>query len=326
VLKGCRASLILLLMLTGCSSSTLPSPDKAPVGTSPAPKSAPFTGQSSAKSLKIELKEYVNLSCPGEVGKLHWWRSAGTQSREMVEDNRFPLVDLGESKGASFQDKRPPIGVHCRYWVSKADSREVLASGSIEIPARSLGPVGRCRIEVDKSRYLLSVVDLDSQTICKDYPVVFGRKRLTRKLQMDNASTPEGIYTISNLQPQATFHRAYDVDYPNKVDKARHELLPHDADIGGEIQIHGRGIHSNWTFGCVALRDEDIDELFACPAIKAGCPLWIYGGELTYADLVSASSGANRPNWSPLELGRWQLEKHLNPSCIWDVASAKVAR
>jgi hypothetical protein len=327
-----------LLWVAGCSAGRLfPSLSKS-YPTKPASQASPtlegsptrstlFVAQAKPRELKTEFVSNSGIKLrlePKSEEKVHWWRSTAPDSREIVEDSSFPLVDLGTSLNGEFLDPRPPQGVTCRYWVTAADTRQILGLAKLEIPARPLAKLRHCRLEIDKSRYLLSVIDLSTQTSVKDYAVVFGRKRRQRKLQRDNSSTPEGIYRISNLQPQATFHRAYDIDYPNAVDRARYQLLPHEADLGGEIQIHGRGIHTNWTFGCVALRDEDIDELFGSMAIGTGCSVWIYGGELSRSDLVAASkTDPNRPDWSPLELGAWQLKNHLPPTCLWDVESCK---
>ncbi|MEZ5072175.1 MAG: L,D-transpeptidase [Bacteroidales bacterium] len=63
------------------------------------------------------------------------------------------------------------------------------------------------------------------------------------------------------------------MDYPNAEDTKRFRnnkkngRIPGDAEIGGLIEIHGKGGKgSDWTDGCVALRNEDMDAVFAaCP-------------------------------------------------------------
>ena len=79
-------------------------------------------------------------------------------------------------------------------------------------------------------------------------------------------------------------------------------------------------IHSNWTFGCMALRDSDMDELFSHSEIAAGTPLWIYGGELSRADLVSDSLA---PSYDPHKIGIRQRELGLPTSCLMDVETRK---
>ena len=86
---------------------------------------------------------------------------------------------------------------------------------------------------VDKVNYTLEVVDGDS--VVKTYPIDLGRDPVKRKLHQDNATTPEGIYRITNLRPVSTFHKTYDLSYPNDVDRQRYRLLcPRGRpDIGG---------------------------------------------------------------------------------------------
>jgi lipoprotein-anchoring transpeptidase ErfK/SrfK len=43
--------------------------------------------------------------------------------------------------------------------------------------------------------------------------------------------------------------------------------------LGGELFIHGNGSQSDWTWGCVALDDKDIRELF--DSVPVGTPVTI---------------------------------------------------
>ncbi|MCE1245604.1 MAG: L,D-transpeptidase family protein [Firmicutes bacterium] len=175
------------------------------------------------------------------------------------------------------------------------DKGEMLLSNNVEvkIPAKKLPVVSKPTIHIDKKNYTLTI--LDGSLPVKKYPVAMGRKPENRKLIRDMASSPEGIYRIIVLQPNATYYRAYDLDYPNKTDEFRYDfavekgLVGEEAGspipIGGEIQIHGRGIKHNWTAGCIALRNEDMDELFAHTEINAGTKVIITGYELTPEDI-----------------------------------------
>lgn len=146
---------------------------------------------------------------------------------------------------------------------------------------------------IDKSNYILEVHD--GAELVKTYPIALGRNPVKRKMNQDNQTTPEGIYTIYNLQPNATYYKAFDINYPNAVDRVRYnyfkdnDIPPFDNDnpsIGGEIQIHGWGIHrGNWTFGCMALENEDMDELFEQPNIRTGITAIIIGSEFDRDDI-----------------------------------------
>jgi hypothetical protein len=205
------------------------------------------------------------------------------------------------------------VGEGVDYYYLARTTTGWMQAGPLSIPARKLPPLRHPRLLIDKQHYVLRVCD--GSRVIKRYPVVMGRKARQRKLCYDNASTPEGRYRILGLQPQATYYRAYDLDYPNRVDRARHRVLGCREAIGGEIQIHGCGIGRNWTFGCVALRDSDMDELFAHAEIAAGIPCWIYGGELSLQDL---QCDAEAGEYDPESLGRRQLALGLVPTCLRD--------
>jgi hypothetical protein len=72
------------------------------------------------------------------------------------------------------------------------------------------------------------------------------------------------------------------LDYPNDEDlkKFRREIsrgtLPASAKIGGMIEIHGNGGKGiDWTQGCVALTDRDMDLIYNIA--KVGTPVTIVG-------------------------------------------------
>jgi murein L,D-transpeptidase YafK len=83
---------------------------------------------------------------------------------------------------------------------------------------------------------------------------------------------------------QSVYHRALLLDYPNAEDKKRFAAakkrgeIPRASAIGGLIEIHGDGGRGqNWTDGCVALRNADMDDLFA--RVRLGTRVTIVGGD-----------------------------------------------
>jgi L,D-peptidoglycan transpeptidase YkuD (ErfK/YbiS/YcfS/YnhG family) len=48
---------------------------------------------------------------------------------------------------------------------------------------------------------------------------------------------------------------------------------PQNTRLGGDIYIHGNGSSSDWTWGCVALDDRDMRQLF--DAVSVGTPVKI---------------------------------------------------
>ena len=86
--------------------------------------------------------------------------------------------------------------------------------------------------------------------------------------------TPEGSYKIDSRNPQSSFHLALHISYPSEDDNNRAALRGVSA--GSDIMIHGiqngRGwigaFHrwKDWTLGCVAVTDEEIEELWRVTA------------------------------------------------------------
>jgi lipoprotein-anchoring transpeptidase ErfK/SrfK len=193
----------------------------------------------------------------------------------------FALTDSMVAHNARYYYRARFVGPDGRSRWSSLDS--------VDTPDVALGAITGSSLLVDKLNYFLAV--RDGGRTCKRYPVALGSQPRRRKLHQDNASTPEGIYLIAQEQPEARFHRAFDLDYPNPADRTRFEFWQRQGGegrgIGGEVQIHGEGIARNWTHGCIALRNEDIDELFAHPRVGRGMPVHIVGSELTGADIQS---------------------------------------
>jgi hypothetical protein len=95
---------------------------------------------------------------------------------------------------------------------------------------------------------------------------------LAHKRQQGDKVTPEGIYTITKKknQQETKYYKALLLNYPNDTDVARFEkevqagALSSSAQIGGLIEIHGDGGKGkDWTEGCVALANNDIEKLYA---------------------------------------------------------------
>lgn len=114
-----------------------------------------------------------------------------------------------------------------------------------------------------------------------------------KRVKGDHA-TPEGMYKVSKkLDSKKTkYHKALLLDYPNAEDVAKFKseiakgTLPASAKIGGLIEIHGNGGKGiDWTEGCVALTDKEMDTVFkyAVP----GTPVTIVGSMTDLHDILN---------------------------------------
>jgi hypothetical protein len=120
----------------------------------------------------------------------------------------------------------------------------------------------------------------------RSYAADMGSNAVGRKLRRGDRATPEGRYHIvaKKDRGQSRFHRALLLDYPNDADRRRFaealaagEVPPGTAP-GGLIEIHGEGGRGrNWTDGCVALSNPDMDDLFT--RVAQGTWVTIVGGE-----------------------------------------------
>jgi murein L,D-transpeptidase YafK len=118
-------------------------------------------------------------------------------------------------------------------------------------------------------------------TLLREYPVSLGRGPSGPKERQGDRRTPEGRYVIDSHNPASSFHLALHVSYPSAADAARARAGGYDP--GGEIMVHGirNGMgwigraHRlvDWTIGCVAVTDPEIEELYRI--VPDGTPIEI---------------------------------------------------
>ncbi len=145
-------------------------------------------------------------------------------------------------------------------------------------------------IVIVKSKRLLYLMRGDR--VEKTFHAAFGYGGKGDKRQIGDHKTPVGVYRIIKVRDSDRFHRFMLLNYPNVKDaywglkdglltradfdaiveaaRAGH-LPPQNTPLGGAVGIHGIGeitpdkltIHENinWTEGCIALTNEQIDEL-----------------------------------------------------------------
>jgi murein L,D-transpeptidase YafK len=106
--------------------------------------------------------------------------------------------------------------------------------------------------------------------VLKEYRVALGRQPVGDKVQRGDNRTPEGVFVIDSRNANSSFHRALHLSYPDPAHAARAKQL--GVDPGGDIMIHGirnglgwiGSLHRvmDWTEGCVALTNPEIDEVW----------------------------------------------------------------
>jgi len=120
--------------------------------------------------------------------------------------------------------------------------------------------------------------------LVRQYRADLGSAWMGQKMHLGDNATPEGRYHITNKKgPRETkYYKALLLDYPNDEDRRRFSSakkngeLTRRASIGGLIEIHGHGGRGeDWTQGCVALGNNDMDHLYG--RVSVGTPVTIVG-------------------------------------------------
>jgi len=119
--------------------------------------------------------------------------------------------------------------------------------------------------------------------------ISIGRNGAGEKNHRGDDITPIGNFRIGWINENSSFRKFFGLTYPNvehadnalrkgKIDLDTYESIaraqlngsipPQDTNLGGQIGIHGLGsaslsIHkaTNWTHGCIALTNDQIDQL-----------------------------------------------------------------
>ena len=164
---------------------------------------------------------------------------------------------------------------------------------------------GRVAIVVFKETHRLTLYHRGSAV--GTYDIDLGFNWTADKLHEGDGATPEGRYRVVERLGKRTsiYYKALRLDYPNAGDRAefgrakRSGELPAGARIGGLIEIHGGGgRNQDWTEGCVALANGDMDVVFDRAGV--GTPVTIvgsdeYGAIAEFADRQRAGGNGKRP-------------------------------
>jgi murein L,D-transpeptidase YafK len=128
-------------------------------------------------------------------------------------------------------------------------------------------------ITIDKLVVLKSKRQLlaySKRQLIKTYKISLGFSPLGKKAFDGDGKTPEGHYSINDKNPNSVCHKNLGISYPGKQDvlNAKKAGLP----AGGAIKIHGLSngkgfigkFHRwyDWTDGCIAVTNDEIDDLY----------------------------------------------------------------
>ncbi len=113
------------------------------------------------------------------------------------------------------------------------------------------------------------------------YECELGYNSARQKLFQGDGATPEGRYRVVTERARGSkYYKALLLDYPNAADRRRFQenkakgVISRRAGIGKNIEIHGEGgRQQDWTEGCVALTNKDMDHLLKY--VGVGTPVTI---------------------------------------------------
>lgn len=183
--------------------------------------------------------------------------------------------------------------VACLVWVNGASpfTGETVKAAVAQQAALKL-PLKNPRIVIMKSERRLELYSGGS--VVRRYKIGLGLSPVEDKVRQGDRRTPEGEFYVFTKNDKSAFYLSLGLSYPNIEDAERglrdklisqrqHDVIvrtikrkatpPQNTALGGDIYIHGNGAGSDWTWGCVALENADMKELF--DAVTVGTPVVI---------------------------------------------------
>ncbi len=118
----------------------------------------------------------------------------------------------------------------------------------------------------------------NNTSVLKAYRIDLGFAPEGPKQFEGDGKTPEGAYTVDRRNPDSLFHLSIGISYPNEADIAF--AAAQGREPGGDIFIHGGprpgidAIKPDWTAGCIAVSDREIEDIYAM--VRDGTPIDIF--------------------------------------------------
>jgi murein L,D-transpeptidase YafK len=168
--------------------------------------------------------------------------------------------------------------------VASDDPRAAARPVASTVPIRHVrtggGPVGLAdSVVIEKRAHRLTLFHMGRPI--RSYLVALGGNPVGDKVAAGDRRTPEGMFSIEGRNSHSDYHLSLRISYPDAAHRQRAEAL--GVDPGGSIMIHGlpngKGFvgayhrTADWTNGCIALTDEEMEEIWT--AVPIGTPVHI---------------------------------------------------
>ena len=212
-----------------------------------------------AQAARVQLRRAEGLEQSGDL-----------EGALAAADDAMSLADAAQEGWRRQQERLADPKLRRRWRQQVADTLEVSRRDGVAV------------VIVDKAARRLRVY-LDGKQV-EVFKAELGSAGLAPKRHAGDRATPEGRYLVTAIKTggETQFYKALLLDYPNEDDRRRHQLeraagtIPAGVGPGSMIEIHGRGGQQrDWTDGCVALRDEDMDRLLELVPVET--PVTIVG-------------------------------------------------
>jgi murein L,D-transpeptidase YafK len=142
----------------------------------------------------------------------------------------------------------------------------IFAFSQIDKPLDKSATIDNIVVEKSKRRMFV----YSKGELLKTYKISLGKKPIgTKEFEGDN-KTPEGLYFINDKNLNSKFHKNLGISYPNEKDIENSKKTGQKP--GGQIKIHGLNnkyswigkahLLIDWTAGCIAVTNKEIDELY----------------------------------------------------------------
>jgi len=152
--------------------------------------------------------------------------------------------------------------------------------------------LNRPRVVVLKAKRQLMLFDGD--TLIRTYAIDLGTEPVGQKVRAGDGRTPEGSFYVVTKNAESGFCRFLGISYPGPqfvqeglarglistgeaatiIEAAHdHRCPPWRTALGGGIGIHGHRQGRDWTGGCIAVSDTQVEELFS--VLRLGDPVEI---------------------------------------------------
>lgn len=144
--------------------------------------------------------------------------------------------------------------------------------------AAPVAPAEVALVHVEKSARRLTLVDATGRPLRTFTGLQLGPQPTGPKRFAGDGRTPEGRYTIDYGNEGSAYWLSLHISYPNAADRAF--AAARGASPGGAIFLHGQPnflhygrIGGDWTAGCIAVANKEIEELWAL--VPDGTPIQI---------------------------------------------------